>query len=255
MKNQVKWQYKILWIIIFSVVFSACKSRKSSSEIKDFKKLSTMDALNASITNWQYYSAKAKVDVEGAGLNKSVDAVIKMQKDSVIWISVGLFGMEGARIFMQQDSITVLNKLDRSYSRLSWSEAGAYVGTELTLKSTQSLLLGNLMLPIDSLYKLNQDSALYFIERIVAKSIYKVKLDSFNNQLVNSYFRGEKTGKNIRFSYSSYIQADSVFVPGLIEIKAKDGLKKFNGKIRISNVDLDAFGPLPTSIPGSYNRN
>ena len=50
--------------------------------------------------------------------------LLKLEKDSVIWISVGLFGLEGARIFMHQDSITVLNKLDKSYSKLSWNEAG-----------------------------------------------------------------------------------------------------------------------------------
>jgi hypothetical protein len=254
MKYQIKWQYKVLWILIVSVFISACKSRKNSNDTRAFKKLSTMDALSASISDWQFYSAKAKVDIEGAGLSKSVDAVIKMEKDSVIWISVGLFGLEGARIFMHQDSITVLNKLDKSYSKLSWNEAGNYVGAELTLKSTQSLLLGNLLLPVDSLYELNQDSALYYLERIVAKSIYKVKLDSFDYHLVNSYFRGEKTGKNIRFSYSSYEKVDSAFVPGLIELKAKDGLKNFKGKIRLSNMNLEAFGPLPTRIPASYKR-
>lgn len=250
----IKWRNGMLLVIVASMVMLACKSRKKADAVNSFKIVSAQDALKSSVADWSYYSAKAKVDVEGAGLRKSIDAVIKMQKDSVIWMSIGLFGLEGARVFMHQDSITILNKLDRTYSRLSWKEAGAYVGTDLTLENTQNLLLGNLLLPIDSLFQLNQDSALYFIERITAKSIYKVHLDSFNHHLKNSYFRGEKTGKNVRLMYSDYGQIDSAYLPKLIELKAKDGLKKFTGKIRLNNMNLEAFGPLPTRIPTSFKR-
>jgi len=238
-----------------SFTLFACKNRKETESVTAFKKISAQDALLSSETAWNFYSARARVELDGAGLTKSVDAVIKMQKDSVIWVSVSLFGLEGARVFMHKDSITILNKLQKTFFKISWKEASNYVGTELDLHKTQSLILGNLLQSIDSMYKLNQDSALYFIERIAIKSIYKVKLDSFDHRLKNSYFRGAKTGKNLKLKYSSYTYLDSAHLPGKIELNAKDGDKRFRGVIKLSNMNMGSFGALPVRVPSSFKRN
>ena len=248
-------KYHIICILLSLLIgLHACKGRKKSTASAPFKLESTENALRASESNWNYYSAKAKVEVSGGGIEKSVDAVIKMRKDSVVWISLGLFGFEGMRIFMHKDSITILNKLDKSYSKLSWKKASDYVGADLNLSKTQSLLVGNLLMPIDSLYQLNQDSALYFIQRVTIASMYKVRLDSFTKELAFSYFRGAKTGKSMTLNYNKYDDMDSIRLPYMIKLSAKDGLSKFSGNISINSIDIEPFGILPTRVPASFER-
>jgi hypothetical protein len=247
-------------VLVACLVIAAfgCKGKKkvaaTETTPKSVNELPTKTVLMNSQSEWTFYTSKADVSIEGAGINRTVDATIKMQKDSIIWISVGLFGIEGARVFMQKDSITVLNKLDKSYSRMGWAEIGAYVGTELNLAKTQSLIVANLLIAPDSNYKLKKDSALYFMERIMENTIYKVRFDSINHQLHYSFFRGEKTGKYLTVNYGNYEVLDKGSFPKTIKLNANDGLKKFDADIKINNINMDAFGVLPTTIPNSFKR-
>lgn len=253
-------QHKIVYIVLVLIGFGTfgCKAKKqvagTTPVAKPVNELMAEDALKKSQSEWTYYTSKADASVDGAGISQTADATIKMQKDSIIWISVGLFGFEGARIFMLPDSITILNKLNKSYSRMGWDEIGNYVGTDLNLRKTQNLLVANLLLPSDSNYKLNRDSSLYFIERIMESSLYKIRLDSISHHILYSFFRGEKTGKHLTIWYNDYEKVGVGRFPKIINMSAKDGLKKFDAHLKISNINTDAFGTLPTTVPSSFKR-
>jgi len=66
-----------------------------------------------------------RVNTESIG-NLSFNAVIRVQRDSVFWITLRKLGFEGARARITQDSIIVLNRLQRE----------AMVGTSADLPGT-----------------------------------------------------------------------------------------------------------------------
>ncbi len=90
------------------------------------------------------FSAKIKVDYEGKDGGDQATAYIRMQKDSVIWLSLtGALGIEGFRILITKDSIKLMNKLDKTiqYSSISYLQELAEV--PLDFYGLQDIIIGN----------------------------------------------------------------------------------------------------------------
>lgn len=116
------------------------KSEDSAAVIREnYSKLETQRL------GFNTFNAKVDVDyVGGDGKKENVNATLRMYKDSVIWISVtGLFGIEGLRAYVTQDSIKVINKLDKIYTRRSVAYIQEVTGLPLDLASLQDLIIGN----------------------------------------------------------------------------------------------------------------
>ncbi len=91
------------------------------------------------------FSGKIDVDyVGGDGKKENVNAILRMYKDSVIWIAVtGLLGIEGLRALITKDSIKIINKLDKIYTGRSVAYVQEVAGLPLDLKALQELVIGN----------------------------------------------------------------------------------------------------------------
>jgi hypothetical protein len=66
--------------------------------------------------NVKHLNAQAKVFVEGEGQSFSATANIIWVRDSVIWLNIKKFGIEAARALVTQDSVFVINRLEKEYS-------------------------------------------------------------------------------------------------------------------------------------------
>src|SRR5690606_15264955 len=104
-----------------------------------------LDTLENGRIDYTTFSAKIDVDyVGGDGKKESVNANLRMYKDSLIWVSItGLFGIEGMRAHITTDSIKMLNKLDKVYTARSVAYLQKVTGLPLTLQSVQDLIIGN----------------------------------------------------------------------------------------------------------------
>jgi hypothetical protein len=153
---------RILLILVTVIaLFTSCRSTKKISaaiEKKDTLSLpgpgkedsitfirTTYRTLQSNVIPYTTFSAKVDVDyVGGDGKKESVNANLRMYKDSLIWISVtGLFGIEGLRAFITEDSIKVINKLDKEYTARSVFYLQDLTGLPLDLQTVQDLLIGN----------------------------------------------------------------------------------------------------------------
>jgi hypothetical protein len=246
--------FKYISILILILSFG-CKQRKAINQTgsKNFNPISLDSLLNVNSYEWDYIKANAEVSLSGEAINQNVNATINMERNKIIWISARVMGMEGLRIYMLEDSITVINRLGRSYYRLSWNEAGNYIGAKLDLQITQNLLIGKLLFNKDSTYKFTNDSTLYWTERLVDNMVYRTHMDSFTHKIDSSYFRGAKTGKNLQLKYSKFSNIGMLMLPLKISLRAKDGLKRFNGTIKYENIKTEPF-EWSARVPASFKR-
>lgn len=247
----------IKYILIATLIIAAsCKNRRAAKEtgIKAFNTVSLDSLLQKNSFQWQFIEASADVVVASETINQSVNANIKMEKDKIISISARVMGIEGFRIYMQEDSITVINRLGRSYTKIGWQEAGNYIGANLDLSITQNLLLGRLLITNDTNYNMNNEAkTLYWAEILAEKMIYKVHMDSFSHKIDSSFFRGAKTGKHLQLKYSNFNTFADLTLPQNISLKAKDGLSRFNGKINYNSIKTDPF-TWSARVPSSFKR-
>ena len=105
----------------------------------------TLDQLNHNHVNFKTFSAKVKVHYEGGdGKDNEFNAFIRMEKDSLIWISVNaLLGFEAFRMLVTPDSVKILDRLKKVARLRSVSYLQEEVHLPVDFKTLQDLLLGN----------------------------------------------------------------------------------------------------------------
>lgn len=90
------------------------------------------------------FSAKVKMDYDGSEGSGQATVYLRMQKDSVIWLSLtGALGIEGFRVMITPDSVKIMNKLQKiiQYRRIGYLQQLTEVPVDFT--NLQDILIGN----------------------------------------------------------------------------------------------------------------
>jgi hypothetical protein len=105
----------------------------------------TLQQVQANRINFTTFSAKVAVDYEGSnGKGYGVNASVKMYRDSAIWISANaILGIEALRLLITKDSVKLLNKLEKVYTRRSIGYLQEVTSLPLDLRTLQDLIVGN----------------------------------------------------------------------------------------------------------------
>jgi len=140
-KNQISWILLLLLIGIFS-----CRTVKDLDRtVTIYRKPEKVIGLTIS-NNLKFKTAtlKANVTIYNGKHKTSFKANIRMHKDSIIWSSLSILGIAGAKTLMTRDSIKVVNYKDRNYVSESYVMLQEYLNSNiLTLENLQKLMLGD----------------------------------------------------------------------------------------------------------------
>ena len=161
----------ILGSFFFSLALFSCKTTrqinkviapKDSTTVFDNKSAEdsiklvneTLKAFDAHYIDFKTFSAKIKVDIEDSkGKQPDLVAVIRMIKDSAIWISLSasILNVEVYRVLITKDSVILLNKLEREvqYRTLDYLQEVADI--PIDFKTLQDLIVGNPVFYNDSI--------------------------------------------------------------------------------------------------------
>ena len=118
--------------LVLLLAATSCASRK--------KIVATVPA-----TTYEWLTAKVDIDAEGNGMAfNDLSGQLRMAKDSIVWLSVTApLGIEVARIKVSNDSVWVLNKVEKTYLAESLDNVSARLKTPVTLPIVQNMLLDN----------------------------------------------------------------------------------------------------------------
>ena len=110
---------------------ASCTSRKKLAAIK-------------SHADYQWVTAKMTMDVKAPGLELiNVSGALRMRRDSAIWISASMMGMENVRTLITEDSIILLNRVDKTYLTEPLDSVAQKLNVPMTLRECQVKLIGN----------------------------------------------------------------------------------------------------------------
>lgn len=91
----------------------------------------------------EFLEGKARVKVESEKFNIGGTAVIRVERDKAIWISMKKFGFEGVRALIRPDSFFVVNRLNGDYT----AEPLAYIEEKYKIPARfdllQEVVMGN----------------------------------------------------------------------------------------------------------------
>ena len=116
----------------FLLVATSCASRKKTVQPQQLQ-------------TFEWLTANMAIQAEGNGMTyDDLSGQLRMRKDSLIWLNVtATIGMEVLRFKISNDSVWILNRLEKTYLAEPLNTISAQLGMPLSLPLVQTLLLDN----------------------------------------------------------------------------------------------------------------
>ncbi len=136
-------KYTASFLFLMVLVISAC-SRKTTPAV-DTREPEELLAIQE--IDFDHFQGRARMILKDASKERDVKAVIRVRRDSVIWMNFTVVGVQGGRALINQDSITIINNVDKEYYVFDFKELSKRYNFEVNYNVIQSALLGNLLMP------------------------------------------------------------------------------------------------------------
>lgn len=140
-----------------------------------------VDSLNKQRIEFNTFSGKMKVEYEGKDGGDQATAYVRIQKDSLIWMSLtGALGIEGYRLMINKDSFMLMNKLQKTVQYRSIAYLKEITEVPFDFYSLQDLIIGNPVF-IDSnvvSYKNTSNELLVLMVGNIFKNLLTIENDS-----------------------------------------------------------------------------
>lgn len=224
--------------------------------LKDGKDLFAV--LNQNRINFKTFSAKIKVDYEDAkGKQPDVNAFVRIQKDSIIWISINatFLSIEAFRILITKNKIIILNKLEKQVEEHPFSFIESIAKIPLDFKTLEDIIVGNPVYLGDKVvaYKKTENRILL---STVGKYFKNLLTLSSNNNLVERSKLDDidvKLNRTADLTYSKYENKTGVQFSAEREITVAEKTK-VNIKLDFKQYDFNTVLAYPFAIPKNFKR-
>ena len=265
------------FICILCLLISSCRSTKkiqSAIAKKDTAASAdiTANAKNDSIAyikkqlgrisdqriDFRTFSAKVDVDYEDAENKKyNVNAHLRMQKDSLIWISItGLLGIEGLRALITKDSVKLLNKQDKVYTERSVEYLQEVTALPLDLHSLQDLLIGNPVFLDSNIVSYSKNDNSISLLSVGELFRHLLTISDVQGQVLSSKLDDlqEMRARTCYLGYDDYEtkKGFSFSTKRSITVSEK---KKLDIRLHFKQYDFNETLSFPFSVPKNYDRN
>lgn len=204
--------------------------------------------------DYTWFASRAKIKVDNKDQKATFSAVVRMQKDSLIWVKLKKMNIEGARILITPQTIEILNRQESQYIKKSFTYLKEEFGLELDFAELQELIVGNPILfqkqPLLSVIKDQQNVLKTPEQQKTVLNIFMHPSSFLMNEL-----RGSMNYNSIDIKYQDYQLVEQEEIPLVkeVEIDSEDaGLVQL--KMTFSKVILNEPQKVGFSIPDSYQR-
>ena len=103
-----------------------------------------IDSMYSNRFQFDWLQMKAKISItDSSGAKNSFSATIRIKHDSIIWASLGISGIEGARVLINHDSVFVMNHLNGENISQSFSWLQNFTALPITFTDLESILVGS----------------------------------------------------------------------------------------------------------------
>ncbi len=236
---------RLLILAIISTFLYSCGVNKNiNSDFSLLPKNATelINRVNNQNTHNDWLSLKGKVHVEQKDKNITFNLNIINRNDSIIWISAsGPFSIELIRIQLTIDSISVLNRINKTYFIKPISYLKEFLSFELSFYDLQDIFSANQKIPKKKYHLKAYESGFYLIEDNLSyyiSSEYRIK----NTKLIGN-------SNSIEFIFEDYHKTDSF--PRKISIIV-EGEENLQAAINYSDIKFSKSRKIFFEIPESY---
>lgn len=278
--NKTKLFRFIIYILSIFSLFS-CKTQETISNTSNRAKEDTIqikttlgsDSIIYKMTenqfNFEWLSAKFTADYETDNNNTSFSGQIRIRKDSIIWISISKFSIEGARILITQDSIFVINRMDNNYFKSDFNYINRFINSTVDFDMLQAFIVGNDFKYYEKdKFKTSFDGEYFHLNTINRHKLKKyirnendklkiliqnIEINPRTYKIINLNVKEVKENNKLKISYSDFENINDQLLAKLLQISIISE-KVIGIKLEYSKVILNEEFNFPFKIPENYER-
>ncbi|GAB3246714.1 hypothetical protein GCM10027347_01770 [Larkinella harenae] len=212
--------------------------------------------------DFEYLTAKSKVsfkskdqDINNANVNLRID------KDSLIWLSVSGVGVEVARALITKDSVVIMDRIHREYSVFDYPTLSQRFNFDLNFGLLQSLLVGNLPLPQEPAQRVKNEKDYLLLRQHEGKVLVDNYIGEQNRKLKKLLVVEQPTKNSLTLDYEDFTVLNNFLFPYTslvtVDYKSKNDGQPYQTVLRIrhNKVELTDKNPgFPFSVPPKYQR-
>ena len=219
----------------------------------------TPAGVKATNTSFQYLNGRGKVHFKHKDTDQSANFALRVRRDSAIWLSGSLLGIEGVRAMLTPDSVRVVNRLQKTYFAGDYAYLSQLLNVPVSYQQMQAILLGDYQAapagtkpsikPEGSNQAVSYSQAALLLEQLVSNDTgrlqqLKVSETAAQRSLTVAYSDFQKpTGTELPFAFTTEVQGQ------------QGGTTSTNATLNYQKVEVGS-GHLdfPFSIPKGYTK-
>lgn len=215
------------------------------------KLISEVEPLWRNRVAYTSFAGKVKVNYAGPGSSRDFSANIRIKKDSVIWATITFLGIPAARVFVTQDSLYVLNYIQKEVIKLPLSRSAEVLPAPIDFKSLQNLIIGEPLrdgrlasaTASDKRWTLTVEDPTYM------QNVIYSKIDSTINHM--EIFTKD-TASQASINNGRYETTGDRRIPVARNIHIQNGKDVYTVDLELLNPAFDVAQEYPFSIPKNY---
>lgn len=243
----------VTFLAVAVVSFSACSKKVLPAVPLPPKSIDIQEI------DFEYFHGKARLNFRDNTKEREVKAHIRIRKDSVIWMTFTVIGVQGGKALINKDSITIVSTVNKEYYVFDYAELSRRFNFKIDFNVVQSAMLGNLMvsknlgdeIEEETKYnKLNQKVGSVSVKNSINKETKKLEMVELNETTTNNL---------LKIDYSDFQPVGDKLFPykGIIDILYKSATGLVNNTIvfEYSKAEVgDRELRFPFNIPKRYDR-
>ena len=233
-----------LYIIAFLsvIILPSCNLLKksntdnNSSNNVSLSEKELIKKINSQNISPEWTSLNSKIKVNKEGQEVTINAHIRIKKDSIIWISVKApLGIEIFRTMITSDSVYYMNRMNKNYFIKHISHIREVVKADVSFIKLQEIIFASPNITV-----LNSDKENYEILKDIFR-VYKMELQEEEDKKVS-----------VRYSdYKVFSDIGGLYFPEKIFIDVKSE-EVFTAEINYTKIKFNKTSSISFKIPKSY---
>ncbi|MCL6266720.1 DUF4292 domain-containing protein [Flagellimonas myxillae] len=239
------------------LLLTGCKSTRSISGGEVDSRLSVRRIIDNHYANQLDFTTirgRVKVDYENGKASQGFTVNIRMQKDSVIWLSSSPIAFVKAMI--TPSKVSFYNKLQNEYFDGDFSYLSDLLGTELDFEKVQNLLLGSAVLDLrDEKYTSTINAGNYQLKPKKARELFKIlfQLEPGNFKIHSQEISQPEENRWLTAKYT-YQDISGKVLPNEIQIVALEKDENTTIDLNFRNLELNRPLNFPYKIPKGFDE-
>jgi len=239
-------------LLLLSVIFVACS-----------KKVIPVALPAASIDiqeiDFEYLHGKARLSYRDNTKEREVKANIRIRKDSVIWMTFSVIGVQGGKALINKDSITIVSTVDKEYYVFDYAELSRRFNFKIDYFVIQNAMLGNLVMPKSPDNKIASNEVYNQLNQQQGSVSIKNQINKTTKKLEQVELNEATTGNSLKIDYADFQPVGDKLFPykSVIDIlyKSVKGLVNNTIVIEYNKAEVgDKELRFPFKIPHRYDR-